>query len=713
MAIVTGFPQMTRSKPTGELVSTMDLNGRKRRYENPSQIKSYWLGTMGLSKKQQFAVSHRKKAILAADESHKAVEASILTPEPLEVPKVASHEGIPHKLRKSAISFFYKLYFRLTTSIEAAVTSIMTLCRIPRGSRDSVRNIIKELRVQEEEPSQPANKSRPWQQLIKDDSVESVLVCTLVQRGIGGAEIASIINERWILAALELDPAVDPSTVRQVSKDAIYAFISRSPIIQKYRRTTKKTGSTAAASQWALNRVCQCNHYLKEMSLSYDIKPWPQHHVPLFVDEVVWFDEKHKQCVLGFSSKWEYMIARNPFDQMPTDPAFGGIFPPRMFRTKEKFPQEARACFGAAMVTNADGTKEGVKAKPFDYTTRFVLGLKSYNQQLKAEEVRVKSLKGVWGAQGRGYKERYGEEDWKRKLKETVDKKYCCVTDIMDWAVAFGNEIHKGRPSEGRWRLFHDALKQWWEKEAQEYLEKTYPGMVARQLRCCLDEMAPLYRGKCVGDSPELCRILDAHGFSDLEKSISHHVAISSFLPFDDDRRFNMGTPKEVMRTMARCWEVAPTSSQIIVYAEKYKEILEKIVAAEGTMVPGTALRSGRRALNHKGDGEIITRLRQSNRKALLRGRILHKDVAWLRDNMLRSADGTVSTEQNIEGIDEIIDRLVDAEEQLEQHMEHADIEREAGDALLMLAAGDSDDDYENGDEEYAYHVLHDTMSGL
>ena len=428
---------MTRSKPTGELVSTMDLNGRKRRYENPSQIKSYWLGTMGLSKKQQFAVSHRKKAILAADESHKAVEASILTPEPLEVPKVASHEGIPHKLRKSAISFFYKLYFRLTTSIEAAVTSIMTLCRIPRGSRDSVRNIIKELRVQEEEPSQPANKSRPWQQLIKDDSVESVLVCTLVQRG----------------------------------------------------------------------------------------------------------------------------------------------------------------------------------------------------------------------------------------------------------ALQF--------------------------KEAQEYLEKTYPGMVARQLRCCLDEMAPLYRGKCVGDSPELCRILDAHGFSDLEKSISHHVAISSFLPFDDDRRFNMGTPKEVMRTMARCWEVAPTSSQIIVYAEKYKEILEKIVAAEGTMVPGTALRSGRRALNHKGDGEIITRLRQSNRKALLRGRILHKDVAWLRDNMLRSADGTVSTEQNIEGIDEIIDRLVDAEEQLEQHMEHADIEREAGDALLMLAAGDSDDDYENGDEEYAYHVLHDTMSGL
>jgi hypothetical protein len=299
MAIVTGFPQMTRSKPTGELVSMVDFHWKKRRYENVSQIKRYWLAGKGLSNNQQVGVSNHKKAHFAGDESHKGVEASLLTPEPLEVPKVASHDGIPQKLRRSAISFFYKLYFRFTTSIEAAVTSIMTLCRIPRGSRDSVRNIIKELRVQEEEPSQPANKSRPWQQIIKDDSVESVLVCTLVQRGIGGAEIASIINERWILAALELDPAVDPSTVRQVSKDAIYAFISRSPFVQKYRRTTKKTGSTDNASQWARNRVIQCNHYLREMSLSYDIRPWPQHHLPLIVEEVVWFDEKHKQCVLG------------------------------------------------------------------------------------------------------------------------------------------------------------------------------------------------------------------------------------------------------------------------------------------------------------------------------------------------------------------------------------------------------------------------------
>ena len=130
-------------------------------------------------------------------------------------------------------------------------------------------------------------------------------------------------------------------------------------------------------------------------------------------------------------------------------------------------------------------------------------------------------------------------------MKQAVDKEYCCITDIMDWAIAFGNAVHAGRPSEGRWRLFHDHLKQWWEKEAQEYLAEKYPGMVERQLRWNLPEMPKLYRGKCVGDSPELCRILDAHGFSDLEKSISYHVALSSLLPIGDERRFEMGTPSE------------------------------------------------------------------------------------------------------------------------------------------------------------------------
>ena len=64
---MTGFPQMTRSKPTGELVPMVDFHWKKRRYENASQGRSYWLGTMGLSNNQHVGVSNHKKALLAGN----------------------------------------------------------------------------------------------------------------------------------------------------------------------------------------------------------------------------------------------------------------------------------------------------------------------------------------------------------------------------------------------------------------------------------------------------------------------------------------------------------------------------------------------------------------------------------------------------------------------------------------------------------------------
>ena len=209
-----------------------------------------------------------------------------------------------------------------------------------------------------------------------------------------------------------------------------------------------------------------------------------------------------------------------------------------------------------------------------------------------------------------------------------------------------------------------------------------------------------------MGGSPELCRILDAHGFSDLEKSISHHVALSSLLPIGDERRFEMGTPSEVMKTMKRCWEIAPSSSQIIVYAEKFKEILEKIVAAEGTIVPGEALRSGRRALNHKGDKEIQTRLRTSHRKDLLRGRDVHPSIEFIRNAILNSTDGLVNLNENITPIPE--DQILDHVEILEAQFEHLNIEMGVGANLL----GVIDDDSTSTAGDFIYANMHDTMQG-
>jgi hypothetical protein len=79
------------------------------------------------------------------------------------------------------------------------------------------------------------------------------------------------------------------------------------------------------------------------------------------------------------------------------------------------------------------------------------------------------------------------------------------------------------------------------------------------------------YAGKVTGDSPEICRGLDAHGFADLKLSMAFHTSLSSKYAYNDPRRFNMGTPKEVWSTMCRCWEIKPTSARIVEDVKGFK----------------------------------------------------------------------------------------------------------------------------------------------
>ena len=53
---------MTRSKPTGELLSLIDNSSIKKRCEKVSQKKNYWLGTTAKSDEQHVAVIQHNKA---------------------------------------------------------------------------------------------------------------------------------------------------------------------------------------------------------------------------------------------------------------------------------------------------------------------------------------------------------------------------------------------------------------------------------------------------------------------------------------------------------------------------------------------------------------------------------------------------------------------------------------------------------------------------
>ena len=99
--------------------------------------------------------------------------------------------------------------------------------------------------------------------------------------------------------------------------------------------------------------------------------------------------------------------------------------------------------------------------------------------------------------------------------------------------------------------------------------------------------MPKRYRGKLVGDSPELCRGLDSHGFADLDRSMTLNASLAKLMPEDHPahKTFNMGTPDAVWSCMVKTWMCSPTSSRIIEDIEHLPEVLDKIIAAEGCVV--------------------------------------------------------------------------------------------------------------------------------
>ena len=183
----------------------------------------------------------------------------------------------------------------------------------------------------------------------------------------------------------------------------------------------------------------------------------------------------------------------------------------------------------------------------------------------------------------------------------------------MDHVIAMSTLAYVGTTHEKDFIIYHDALSTWWEQGAQEHMAAR--GFRDRQWRCLGSTNADTrYALKLVGDSPELCRALDAHGFADLGNAINYHVSVScSQYAVGDARRFEMGTPPQVWSTMSRCWTVAPTSARIIEDIDALPGVLEKIIAANGCVVHDEFLRTGRRAVSR--DGARLTRNARSRQR--------------------------------------------------------------------------------------------------
>jgi hypothetical protein len=264
-------------------------------------------------------------------------------------------------------------------------------------------------------------------------------------------------------------------------------------------------------------------------------------------------------------------------------------------------------------------------------------------------------LKGPWN-QGGGYRRRFGEK-WEEELRKVVNKKWCCITELMDHVIEESKNIYQNTEYEDTFLIFHDGLSAWWEKEAQQYLASK--GFSRRQL-CCYDptNIGTRYRGGVTGDSPELCSGLDRNGFADLSLSIAFHCSLSSIYPSDDIRAFRMGTPSQVEAAMMRCWMMEPTSQRIIQDITKFESVLDRIIEAQGCVVPDVFLRTGRRgdALHDdpryqklNGKGALKNKAINRQRKATIQSvqRPIHPDCEEAFNILLAGGHNIVEVELN------------------------------------------------------------------
>ena len=320
---------------------------------------------------------------------------------------------------------------------------------------------------------------------------------------------------------------------------------------------------------------------------------------PIMYGAIVVADQHHAKVALGHNGKFERLVAVDK-NNVPTLPEDGGAFPPEKPATTMKYTPEVRGHFVVAQVKQEDGTTVGRKGKIFWYNGALVVGVRTYQQIRRQEYERVKQLKGVWGAQGKGYKERFGDK-WLEELDKTISTRSkgrtVCVTQLMKFTIDETERLFADSPLKDYVMIFHDALSAWNEKGAQDYL--LLRGWAHRFFRCINPtNEGTRYEGTLTGNRAAMCRGLDAFGFSHLEYQVTRHASMTSVYhgTSNEHLQFKTGTPDELVRTIERIWtDVAPTPEQINDDISGYDRVLDSIIEAKGTMVADADIRRGGR----------------------------------------------------------------------------------------------------------------------
>ena len=123
--------------------------------------------------------------------------------------------------------------------------------------------------------------------------------------------------------------------------------------------------------------------------------------------------------------------------------------------------------------------------------------------------------------------------------------KCLCVTELI------GNMTSSDLESD--FLIYHDVQSVFTEKEARNYIASQFPLVVGRFVASVgTTNQGTAFHCRSVGDSLELARGLDSHGFADLDYAASYCCSLASVYPMGILRRqfWNQGTKEKLFQVM-------------------------------------------------------------------------------------------------------------------------------------------------------------------
>jgi hypothetical protein len=598
------------------------------RYQATSQHQNYFQSSRGVTVTNSKAVGLHYRSKNASEMSHEKQHYPI----DFDIDgEIENHNKCSFKDRRIAIKYMFINVFG-SPNIDSwhkmkLIPAISHLLNISQNSHTIVLNTLKMISAAEIEYDGKVSTGSGREALILHGTTQANIVCNALEAGLSSKETACLLN----MFRENLETPEEP-----ICRSAVQGFMTRETCIKTRKIQAKKSGKADKNCLWARARLAQALQFREQLLLGFLDKNHPDvlnsDLKPLHINGIVFVDEHHEQVVLGSAGVYHHNIARDA-SGAPTAPDEGGVFSEEKTTTSIKYPGEGRGCFAVAIVTKkimvngvlVNGVTEGVRLKPFNYTNRKVITEKAFQFAMNMEEKRVLPLGNEWKTPGYGYKDRYGD-NWEIEVRKTVSKHLCSINDIIQHVITESVKAYANTDRAEDFFIFHDGLTCWWTEESQAFIESL--GFRDRQLMCTGDtNRGTRYWCKVVGDSPEICRGLDAYGFADFKRFIARMRALTSVYALDDKRRFNFGIPTQVWNTMLRCWTMEPNSDRIIQDIEDFGNVLDKIIEAEGCVIPECRLRHGHRLLSHNNGRVLKHKVNNRQRKHLLKMGSIHPDA--------------------------------------------------------------------------------------